>query len=136
MNSELGWYMPSDYYVKHWDIDADGSIDLSVLFLNACLLVCRNWMEVHCPVMPIAKDTALIDKHYEWLEEKLADMQDSRWRAVSIHWPASSISKDQDYPVVLCYLLPLFQKYKMDFWFAGHTHTAQYLTIPYDRSYD
>lgn len=136
MNEEQGWFMESDYYTKSWDIDGDGSIDLSILFLNACLLVCKNQMEVHCPKMPISQDTAAIDAHYEWLEEQLASMQDSRWIAINMHWPASAVSKDQEYPVVLCYLLPLFQKYNVDVWFAGHTHTAQYLTIPYDRHYD
>lgn len=54
MNEELGWFMESDYYTMSWDIDQDGVDDLSILFLNGCLLACKNWMDEHCPKMPIA----------------------------------------------------------------------------------
>ena len=29
------------------------------------------------------------------------------------------------------YLLPILKKHKVDLYFGGHTHTTQYLTIPY-----
>ena len=93
--------MESDYYVKNWDIDGDSQIDMSILFLNGCLLVCRNWMDEHCDKMPIANDKSKIDAHYDWIESQLAGMQDDRWKVVNLHWPGSSVGKDQDYPVIL-----------------------------------
>lgn len=71
MNGKEHYYMGGDYYHKDWDVDANGSIDLTILFLNACKLVCKYNKESHCSKMKMdynnKKDKEEIDKHYDWI---------------------------------------------------------------------
>ena len=41
MNGKRNYMMPSDYYSRDLDFDEDGETDMSILFLNSCLLVCK-----------------------------------------------------------------------------------------------
>ncbi len=86
MNGKDYYYMDGDYYAKHWD-------NISILFLNACKLVCKDNRESHCKKMKVdyAKDKKAIDEHYEWIDKELGKIKDDRWVAVSIHWPATGL---------------------------------------------
>lgn len=71
MNGKEHYYMGGEYYHKDWDVDSNGSVDLTILFLNACKLVCKENKERHCSKMKMdyskKKDKEAIDKHYEWI---------------------------------------------------------------------
>ena len=67
--------------------------------------------------------------HYNWLEKKLKkNSKDNSvaWLGVVIHHPVlrdASLKKD---------LLPLLQKYKVDFSLVGHKHQFEYANFGYD----
>ena len=56
------------------------------------------------------------------------------WTAMSIHWPIWSAAHDHhDTELLQTKLFKTLAKYKVDFFFAGHTHTMQYTNWPYDK---
>ena len=56
------------------------------------------------------------------------------WTAMTIHWPIWSTANDHlDTKLLQTKLFSTLVDYKVDFFFAGHTHTMQYFNWPYDQ---
>ena len=53
---------------------------------------------------------------------------------MTVHWPMFSIANDHlDTELLQTRMYPIMQKYKVDALIAGHTHTLQYATWPYNQ---
>ncbi|RHZ74054.1 hypothetical protein Glove_227g151 [Diversispora epigaea] len=67
-------------------------------------------------------EDALITK-MKWIEEKLAENQDSEWIFVVGHHPLIGSCSDKYY---MSNLPLLFERYRVTAYFAGHTHVLEY----------
>lgn len=61
---------------------------------------------------------------YEWLKKQLSskEAQESYWRFVISHVPSYVFGTQEAYSDCKKYLVPLFEKYHVDFSFSGHVH--------------
>ena len=79
----------------------------------------------------------VIEEHYSWIDSELERMKKEEgviWTAMTIHWPIWSTSDDHhDTKLLQTKLFKTLVKHKVDFFFAGHTHTMQYFNWPYDK---
>ncbi len=62
-----------------------------------------------------------------WFEAELAKPRRTPFLAVSAHHPVYSNGPHGDHPVLVRDWDPLFQKYKVDLYMAGHDHDLQHL---------
>ncbi len=61
---------------------------------------------------------------YNWLEKQLSskEAQEADWLFVISHVPVYVLDRQDIYPDCEKYLVPLFEKYNVDFSFSGHIH--------------
>ena len=73
------------------------------------------------------EDIAEGSAQYEWLESVLAsnEAQSAQWRFVYGHIPVYSEGTNSDYMVNRENLIPLFETYAVDMYFAGHIHNYE-----------
>lgn len=82
-----------------------------------------------CGEMNVKVGGKHVREHYEWLENKLLQYSADKnvaWLGIVMHHPfllEPSLKKD---------LLPLLQKYRVDFGILGHKHVFEYANIDYD----
>jgi len=139
---DLVFYQPYKDIVKHTPIftcigNHDNAYDYAQTYLNSFYLPHNNpdsteryysfnYGHVHC----ISLDTNLPyspgSPMYEWLVQDLSSImrQETKWTFVFFHHPPWSEGWP-GYPGeanVRTYLVPLFEKYRVDMVFNGHTH--------------
>ncbi|CAI2372856.1 unnamed protein product [Moneuplotes crassus] len=130
------WEMESDYYELKYNLKDDPSKYLVMLMTNTCLLACNTAFKLEpgengsgCDEMNVDIGNESVQIHYQWLENKLKKYSkdpDVAWLGVVGHHPPileASLKND---------MLPLLQKYKVDFFLAGHKHQFEYANIDYD----
>ncbi|CAI2372687.1 unnamed protein product [Moneuplotes crassus] len=130
------WEMESDYYELKYNLKDDPSKYLVILMTNTCLLACNTSFDLplgdtgsDCDEMNVEIGEESVQIHYQWLENKLKKYSkdpDVAWLGIAGHHPTiREASLKQD-------LLPLVQKYKVDFYLTGHKHQFDYTNIGYD----
>lgn len=66
-------------------------------------------------------------KQLTWFEQQLANSS-ATWKIVAGHYPVFSCGAHGDNQELRDILLPLFQKYQVDFYVSGHDHNLQHTT--------
>lgn len=119
------WQMPSRYYSKKFSINGDTTNQLLIAFIDTCPLI---------PYYYDGKGHAVHDQDSTaqkvWLEKLLQKNQHVRWKLVVGHHPmftGGSRTENADTRAVRGSLLPLFEKYQIDAYLAGHEHSLQHI---------
>ena len=125
--NNFNWNLPYFYYdiidkknsVHTFFIDTQiFAPEITTMLLSACNISHKEQQEYFGLVFHLQ------EKQFEWLEEKLK-YSSSKWKIICGHYPIYSngphiISKEfQDR------MVPLFKKYKVDFYCSGHEHNNQ-----------
>ena len=119
-NISRRWNMPHQYYAKTFDIDDKNNILLVFLDTN--------------PLNPDYKNEAQYAetqkqdgaKQLLWLEHKLATSK-ATWKIVIGHHPLYSSGKRYGKTEGIRQVLePIFEKYRVDAYYAGHEHDLQH----------
>ena len=119
------WILPYDYYEIVVPLEDDPTQNLVIIVTNPCLLACfeltNGLNKKDCSKMRAELDGKASYEHKSWLESKLkhySELNSTRWLAVTTHHPFSTE------PSLKKYILPLLQKYKVDFILSGHIQGA------------
>lgn len=70
------------------------------------------------------------DDEMNWLEAELARPRPGKWLVCMAHHPLFNNGKHKDDKFLIDTWGPLFTKYKVDLYLAGHDHNLQHLEIP------
>ena len=123
-------------YSLAFDIDPKREGDeLGVLMLNGCYLACLSSdPEPQCKSIDVPNDEEIME-YYDRVDKQLEEFKkkNTLWKSVFVHWPMFSDANDHlDTTVFQKILWPILSKHRVDFLFAGHTHTLQYMNLKYD----
>ncbi|MEO7989398.1 MAG: tartrate-resistant acid phosphatase type 5 family protein [Chryseolinea sp.] len=121
------WQMPARYYSKKFILNDDTTQQVLIVFIDTTPLI-KNYYNgtghaVH------GQDTTA---QKVWLEKLLANPSPHiKWKFVVGHHPmytGGSRTEDQDTRSLRSSLQPLFEKYKVDAYLAGHEHSLQHIS--------
>jgi tartrate-resistant acid phosphatase type 5 len=120
------WRMPARYYSEQFSLEGDTTQQILFLFIDTSPLVKRyygnKWHKVH------DQDSAA---QKAWIERTLAHASPNvRWKFVIGHHPmytGGSRTEGSDTRSIRSSLQPLFEKYKVDGYLAGHEHSLQHM---------
>lgn len=125
-----GWRMPARYYdEKIFYNENDG---VHIFFLDTFeLSPTESLLNSIGMGMPAVKWMSLLAsmnaaKQLQWLEKGLAQSQ-MRWKVVAGHYPIFSNGGHGDNQELIRSLVPLFEKYGVDFYVCGHDHQLSHL---------
>ena len=103
------WKMPARYYTFTRALEAGATIQFFALDTEAL-----NMFDI------------MGGAQVEWLEAELAKST-ATWKVVFGHHPVFSNGKHGNIPAMQKYIRPLLEKYRVDFYLAGHDHDRQLL---------
>lgn len=123
------WNMEHDYYEVLVPLKDDPTKFIGILQLNPCKLNCKtnihtSSQKARCEEMHMPIGDKAVLEHYAWIEKKLDGYKKNSnvvWSAVTFHHP---LFWTDDLKVDL---LPVLEKYEVDFMFVGHKHWLEYL---------
>jgi acid phosphatase len=118
------WTMPARYFQQTHTIDPATKLDLFYVDTSPFILAYKE----HPLIAPniATQNTAL---QLQWLEQALA-ASTAQWKFVMGHHPAySSGLAHGNQPEIIEHFMPLFDKYKVDAYFAGHDHDLEFLKV-------
>lgn len=120
------WEMPERFYALDFE-DEDFGAKVSFLFIDSSPLIQDYYGETKYGQV-IGQDTIA---QINWIENKLREKSTSDWLLVAGHHPLYSGGKrlgetDQ----IKNSLEPIFKRYKVDAYFAGHEHDLQHIKKP------
>jgi hypothetical protein len=122
------WNMPARYFSKKIFINGDTSSQVLLVFIDTTPLIAEYYHSADHAGNVKSQDTLAQRK---WLEEVLSDPSPNiKWRIVAGHHPIYSGGKRIDAPETRELnqrLRPIFEKYKVDAYIAGHEHSLQYI---------
>lgn len=121
------WNMPDRYFSKKFVIDDDTTQQVLIAFIDTNPFVTKYHNDdVYGPKVS-TQDTA---RQVQWLHTVLSDTANIKWKIVVGHHPAYSGGKriaSKDTKDINDLLKPLFDKYKVDMYLAGHEHHLEYV---------
>jgi tartrate-resistant acid phosphatase type 5 len=118
------WQMPARYYSKLINVGSDGS-QILLAFVDTCPLI-KGYYKGEGHFVHDQDSTA----QKKWLEETLRDAPPTvKWKLVVGHHPmytGGSRTENHDTRSIRQSLQPMFEKYKVDAYLAGHEHSLQH----------
>jgi hypothetical protein len=111
--------MPSRFYARSYSVD--DSTDVAFFFLDT-----NPMSQVRPDGIGKEKDSATILPQLRWLESELAQSK-ARWKIVAGHNAIYSNGGHGNNPGLGLLLEPLFVRYGVDLYLAGHDHDLQLL---------
>lgn len=125
------WKMPARYYAKKFNINNDSTQQLLLVFIDTNPLIPEFYKNSEYGPNVKTQDSA---KQKAWMETLLADPSpDIKWKIVVGHHPmysAGSRTNGYDTKAIRNSLEPLFEKYGVDLFLAGHEHSLQHIVVP------
>jgi len=116
------WRLESHYYTFVRKVN--DSVSVRLIFLDTPPLVSEYYKSNGYP--DIKQDTA---KQIAWLKDVLSNSKEN-WKIVFGHHPVFSASKKHgNTPELIAKLKPLFDRYNVQYYFCGHDHDFQHLTV-------
>jgi tartrate-resistant acid phosphatase type 5 len=123
------WQMPARYYSKLINVGSDGS-QILLAFTDTCPLI-KGYYKGEGHHVHDQDSTA----QKKWLEETLRDAPPTiKWKLVVGHHPmytGGSRTENHDTRSIRQSLQPLFERYKVDAYLAGHEHSLQHHTTKF-----
>ncbi len=117
------WNMPARYFTVDKEME-DGSGMAKFVFIDTSPFEDEYYEEDKYKNAVSGQDTAA---QYAWIDSTLAASQDAKWLIVVGHHPFYTSGKRvDDEAYVRNHLEPLFEKHKVDMYFAGHEHDLQH----------
>jgi tartrate-resistant acid phosphatase type 5 len=122
------WKMPARYFSKKFAINSDTTNQMLVAFIDTNPLIKEFYKNAEYGPNVRTQDSTAQKK---WLEEVLGDPDPNiKWRVVVGHHPMYSgggRKEGYDTKAIRGSLKPLFDKYEVDAYLAGHEHNLQYI---------
>lgn len=126
-----GWVMPNRYYDHVFPLDNSSvhlfCLDTFELSLQEAKnnslgmdMSIENWEDLEKSLQP--------NQQLSWLETRLSQSK-SKWKIITGHYPILSCGSHGNNPELAQRLLPLFEKYEVDFYVSGHDHNIQHATL-------
>ena len=125
------WKMPARYYAKKFPINGDTSNQVLIVFLDTNPFIPEYYKNAEYGPNVRTQDTTAQKK---WLIKTLSDRSpDIKWKIVVGHHPiysAGGRTEGYDTKAIRNSLKPVFDKYKVDAYLAGHEHSLQHIEMP------
>lgn len=122
------WRMPARYYAKKFFINGDTSQVVLIAFIDTNPLIPEFYRNAEYGPNVRTQDST---RQKKWLAKVLSDTSPNiRWKIVVGHHPMYSggyRTEWYDTKAIRQSLKPLFDKYKVDAYLAGHEHNLQHL---------
>ena len=115
------WKMPGDVYTRTF---RDGAV--AVVCFDAPKLAFREYATTHN--LYTDADVAATRDALEAALAAAAAAPATRWLLVVGHYPVISVGEHHDTPALGELVQPLLERYAVDAYFCGHTHTLQHLS--------
>lgn len=130
-NISRRWKMPARYYSKKFFINGDTTQVILVAFIDTNPLIPDFYSNADYGPNVKTQDST---KQKKWLAKVLSDTDKNiKWKIVVGHHPmftGGSRTEGYDTKAIRNSLKPLFDKYGVDVYLAGHEHSLQYLKPP------
>lgn len=124
------WKMPARYYSKKFFINGDTSQAVLIAFIDTNPLIPEFYSNADYGPNVKTQDST---KQKKWLEKVLSDKSPNvKWKIVVGHHPmytGGSRTEAYDTKAIRNSLKPLFDKYKVDVYLAGHEHSLQHIVV-------
>jgi tartrate-resistant acid phosphatase type 5 len=122
------WKMPARYYSKKFAVNGDTTQQVLIAFIDTNPLIPQFYSNAeYGPNVKTQDSTA----QKQWLESVLSDNSPNiKWKIVVGHHPmysGGSRTDGYDTKAMRRILQPLFEKYGVDAYLAGHEHSLQYM---------
>jgi tartrate-resistant acid phosphatase type 5 len=122
------WKMPARYYSKKFSINGDTTQQVLIAFIDTNPLIPEFYSNSEYGPNVRTQDST---KQKKWLAKVLSDKSPNiKWKIVVGHHPmftGGSRTDGYDTKAIRNSLKPLFDKYDVDVYLAGHEHNLQHL---------
>jgi tartrate-resistant acid phosphatase type 5 len=122
------WKMPARYYSKTFAINGDATNQVLILFIDTNPLIPEFYRNAEYSPNVRTQDSTAQKK---WMETQLAKAGTNvKWKIVVGHHPmftGGTRTDAYDTKAIRNTLKPMFDKYKVDVYLAGHEHNLQHL---------
>lgn len=122
------WKMPSRYYSKVISINGDTTQQVLLVFIDTNPLIPEFYKNAEYGPNVKGQDTT---KQKRWMEKLLSTTSSNiKWKIVVGHHPmysGGSRTEGYDTKAIRNTLQPMFDKYKVDVYLAGHEHSLQHM---------
>lgn len=122
------WKMPARYYSKIVSINGDTTQQVLLVFIDTNPLIPEFYKNAEYGPNVKGQDTA---KQKRWMEKLLSTKSTNiKWKIVIGHHPmysGGSRTEGYDTKAIRNTLKPMFDKYKVDVYLAGHEHSLQHI---------
>ncbi|HEY6505146.1 MAG TPA: tartrate-resistant acid phosphatase type 5 family protein [Chitinophagaceae bacterium] len=122
------WKMPARYYSKKFFINGDSTRQVLIVFIDTNPLIPEFYKNAEYGPNVRTQDST---KQKKWLAKVLSDPSPNiKWKIVVGHHPmftGGSRTDGYDTKAIRNSLKPLFDKYGVDVYLAGHEHNLQHL---------
>lgn len=122
------WQMPARYYSKKFSIFGDTTQQVLIAFIDTNPLIPEFYKNSEYGPNVRTQDSA---KQKKWLAKVLSDRSPNiKWKIVVGHHPmysGGSRTETYDTKAIRNSLQPLFDKYGVDVYLAGHEHSLQHI---------
>jgi predicted phosphodiesterase len=124
------WKMPARYYSKKFSIGGDTTKQILIAFIDTNPFIPEFYSNADYGPNVKTQDST---KQKKWLEKVLSDKSPNiKWKIVVGHHPMYTggiRTESYDTRAVRNSLKPLFDKYKVDAYLAGHEHSLQDIVV-------
>ncbi|MEJ8844909.1 tartrate-resistant acid phosphatase type 5 family protein [Lacibacter sp. H375] len=122
------WKMPARYYSKTIAINGDTTQQVLLVFIDTNPLIPEFYKNAEYGPNVKGQDTI---KQKRWMEKLLSTTSSNiKWKIVVGHHPmysGGSRTEGYDTKAIRNTLKPMFEKYKVDVYLAGHEHSLQHM---------
>jgi tartrate-resistant acid phosphatase type 5 len=122
------WKMPARYYSKTIAINGDTTQQVLFVFIDTNPLIPEFYKNAEYGPHVKGQDTT---KQKRWMEKLLSTTSPNiKWRIVVGHHPmytGGSRTEGYDTKAIRNTLQPMFERYKVDVYLAGHEHSLQHM---------
>lgn len=113
------WTMPARFFSQHFSIDDSTTMELFCLDTHPMAYLTMNQIAA-------GEDSSMYRPQLRWLEDVLSSST-ATWKLAAGHHPLYSNGEHGDNPQLASLLEPLFTRYGVDAYLAGHDHDLQLL---------